>query len=230
MVLTVTQLQAVWSPLRSNCTYFLGWCLVQDSYSVPRSALGSSCICLSSSGKLLFTSKSQQPFQPPSDTAVTKKEWRSESLVCWPMKHIWGQCWWHAERGFQPNENNSPWPDRSDHSMIILPSLQATQDLPGSALASARDLGFLLPSCEWPGVSSCSFSAPAIGDQMASWEDPACFVGKAPRELFWLHCCWWCCSQRTRSTRTMVLLCQCLHSELYLPWDKTDHTLDGRIC
>lgn len=88
MVLTATQLQAAWSSFRSNCAYFLAWCRVQESDSVPCSALGSSCLCLSSSGKLLFTSKGQQPFQPPSDAAVTKKEGRSESLVHWLMKHI----------------------------------------------------------------------------------------------------------------------------------------------
>lgn len=86
---------------------------------------------------------------------------------------------------------------------------------------------------EWPGVTSCLLSAPAISDQMVTWENPACFADKSPSKLSWLHCCWWQCSQWRRSTPTTyptILLCLCLRTGFHLPWASREGVLGGLLC
>lgn len=180
----VIQLQVTWSSFRNSCASSLGWCQVQETYSLLCFVLGSSCICLCSNGKLLFTLKGQQPSQPPSDATETKEEGRSESLVHWLMKHIWGWGWWRAKGGFQTRESTAPltrplWPQYTH-----LPFPESLFGLPRLHPGSCRELQYpshcrspVIP-CKWPGVASCSLSAPAIGDQLAFWENSASLAGK----------------------------------------------------
>lgn len=184
LVSAATQVQVTQNPSRNNCAGFLGWCRVQEIYSLLHFALGPSCICLSSNGKLLFTLKGQQRSQPPSDATETKEELRSESLVHWLMKHIWGWGWWCAKRGFQPRENTAPWPVLSDHMHLPFPGSHLGH--PGLCPGSYRESQYpshcrspVIP-CKWPAVAFCCLSAPAIGDQMAFWKISASFASRVP--------------------------------------------------
>lgn len=195
-----------------NCAHVLGCCQVQNSYSVPHSVLGSASICLSSNRKLLFISEDQQPFQPPSHTNVAKKEGRSESLVRW-LKHMRLRlivCWKSISSSLPASCSGPP---------RVFPNSFRTSQFPSSCRSPVL-------SCEWSAVVFFCPSALATGHQMACWENPVCFADKASGEPSCLCVCWWQRSQRTRSTCTMylaILLCLCLHTELYLPWARTHH-------
>lgn len=161
-----------------------------------------------------------------------------ESLICWLTKHIWDMglrlvvCWrrllakwkhWSSLRPLWPSYAPPCRPPRASWALFWQPQ--------GSWLPSPWRSHVILG--EWPGVTSCLLSAPAISDQMVTWENPACFADKSPSKLSWLHCCWWQCSQRRRSTPTTyptILLCLCLRTGFHLPWASREGVLGGLLC
>lgn len=126
LVPAAIQLQVTQSPFGNNCGCFLGWCRVQEIYFTSTLCTWLKLHLSEQQQEAAFHLERPAALPAPSDATETKEEGRSESLVHWLMKYIWGWGQWCAKRGFQPRESTAPWPDLSDHNTPIFPSLKAT--------------------------------------------------------------------------------------------------------